>query len=84
HGMNASGRSPRKLSMEEIRKRGFSEMPKFGWLPVNVPGVPKAWATLINDFGNLTLKEVLAPAIRAASEGFAITPVTAKYWQAAY
>ncbi|WP_342387725.1 gamma-glutamyltransferase family protein [Salinicoccus bachuensis] len=84
HGMNASGRSPRRLSMEEIRKRGFSGMPKFGWLPVNVPGVPKAWATLIKDFGNLTLKEVLAPAIRAAGEGFAITPVTAKYWQAAY
>ncbi|MFC3418888.1 gamma-glutamyltransferase family protein [Salinicoccus hispanicus] len=84
HGMNASGRSPEKLSMEEIRKKGFNEMPKFGWLPVNVPGVPKAWASLIDDFGNLTLKEVLAPAIRAAREGFAITPVVAKYWQAAY
>ncbi len=39
HGMNASGRSPGKLSMEEIRERGFSEMPKFGWLPVNVQTV---------------------------------------------
>ncbi len=84
HGMNASGRSPGDLSMEEIRARGYEEMPKYGWLPVNVPGVPAAWASLVRKFGNLTLKEVLAPAIRAAKGGFAITPTVARYWQAAY
>ncbi|AKG75363.1 gamma-glutamyltransferase family protein [Salinicoccus halodurans] len=84
HGMNASGRSPRTLSMEEIRSRGYSEMPKYGWLPVNVPGVPAAWASLIGKFGKLTLKEVLTPAIRAAKDGFAITPTVARYWRTAY
>src|SRR5699024_6665099 len=66
HGMNASGRSPGALSMSELRKRGYDYMPKYGWLPVNVPGVPAAWGSLIERFGNLTLKEVLAPAVRAA------------------
>ncbi|MFB9860802.1 gamma-glutamyltransferase family protein [Salinicoccus siamensis] len=84
YGMNASGRSPKRLEMAEVKARGFDALPKFGWLPVTVPGVPKAWAALIRDFGNLTLKEVLAPAIRAARDGFVITPVVARYWQAAY
>ncbi|WP_411842677.1 gamma-glutamyltransferase family protein [Salinicoccus sp. HZC-1] len=84
HGMNASGHSPEALSMEEIKAHGYGAMPKFGWLPVNVPGVPAAWASLVNKFGNLTLKEVLAPAIRAAKDGFAVTPTVARYWRAAY
>lgn len=84
HGMNASGRSPRALSMEALKARGYDEMPKYGWLPVNVPGVPAAWASLISKFGNLTLKEVLAPAIRVAKDGFAITPTVARYWRTAY
>lgn len=84
HGMNASGRSPEALSISEIRRRGYENMPKYGWLPVNVPGVPAAWGSLIDKFGNLALKEVLAPAIRAARDGFAITPTVAGYWRAAY
>ncbi|WP_020007284.1 gamma-glutamyltransferase family protein [Salinicoccus albus] len=84
HGMNASGRSPGALSMSEIRKRGYDHMPKYGWLPVNVPGVPAAWGSLIERFGKLTLKEVLAPAVRAARSGFAVTPTVARYWRAAY
>lgn len=84
HGMNASGRSPESLSMETVKARGHDTLPVYGWLPVTVPGVPKAWASLINKFGNLTLKEVLAPAVKAAEEGFVITPTVAKFWQAAY
>lgn len=84
HGMNASGCSPKSLSMDKIKSRGHEEMPKYGWLPVNVPGVPKAWASLINKFGNLSMKEVLSPAIRAARDGFVITPTVARFWQAAY
>lgn len=84
HGMNASGHSSENLSMETLKARGFDQMPTYGWLPVNVPGVPAAWADLIDKFGRLTLKEVLAPAVRAAREGYVITPTVAKFWQAAY
>lgn len=83
-GMNASGRSPKNLSMDEIMGRGFEEMPKFGWLPVNIPGVPAAWGSIIEKYGRLSLKEVLAPAILAAREGFVLTPTVAKFWKAAY
>ncbi|SOC42801.1 gamma-glutamyltransferase family protein [Salinicoccus kekensis] len=84
HGMNASGHSSENLSMETLKANGFDEMPVYGWLPVNVPGVPAAWADLIDKFGRLTLKEVLAPAVRAAREGYVITPTVAKFWKAAY
>ena len=84
HGMNASGRSPDKMSMDTLKAHGFNEIPTYGWLPVNVPGVPAAWASLVDKFGKLTLKEVLAPAIRAAREGYVITPTVAKFWQAAH
>lgn len=83
-GMNASGRSPKKLSMDEIMGRGFEALPKFGWLPVNIPGVPGAWGSLIEKYGRLSLKEVLAPAITAAREGFVLTPTVAKFWKNAY
>lgn len=83
-GMNASGRSPKNLNMDEIMSRGFEEMPKYGWLPVNVPGVPAAWGSLIEKHGRLTLKEVLAPAIKTAREGFVLTPTVAKFWKNAY
>lgn len=84
HGMNASGQSPDKVSKETLKAHSYDEIPTYGWMPVNVPGVPAAWASLIEKFGKLTLKEVLKPAIRAAKDGYVITPTVAKFWQAAH
>ena len=47
-------------------------MPSFGVVPITVPGTPKGWARLIEKFGNLSLMEVLTPAIRLAREGYSI------------
>lgn len=80
HGLNASGPSPLALSMDELAKRGHDQMPTFGWMPVTVPGVPAAWAGLIEKYGKLSLGEVLAPAISYARDGYPVSPVTAKYW----
>jgi gamma-glutamyltranspeptidase / glutathione hydrolase len=84
HGLNASGPAPDKLSIDTVRERGFSEMPKFGLTPVTVPGAPAAWAELSKRFGRLPLTEVLAPAIKYARDGFALSPILGKYWGAAY
>ncbi len=72
YGMNASGPSSRNISIDKIKERGFNKMPKYGVLPITVPGTPKGWARLIERFGNLSLIEVLAPAIKLAREGYAI------------
>ncbi|WAH37261.1 gamma-glutamyltransferase family protein [Alicyclobacillus dauci] len=80
HGLNGSGRSPAALTMDALKRRGLTELPAFGWLPVTVPGTPAAWADLVAKFGKLPLKSVLEPAIEYARHGFPVSPVAAKYW----
>ncbi len=80
HGLNASGPAPRELSIEKLRAVGVDEIPRFGWIPVTVPGVPAAWAALSKRFGRLPFRELLEPAIAYAEDGFPLTPTLAKYW----
>ncbi|SIS84205.1 gamma-glutamyltransferase family protein [Alicyclobacillus vulcanalis] len=83
HGLNASGHSPERLTLDEIARRGLDALPTHGWLPVNVPGAPAAWAALVERFGRLPLKDVLAPAADLARDGFPVQPVTARNWRRA-
>ncbi|MCF7924670.1 MAG: gamma-glutamyltransferase family protein [Candidatus Izimaplasma sp.] len=80
YGLNSSGYSSKNISINKVQERGHKEMPKFGVIPVTVPGTPKGWATLIKRFGNLTLAEVLAPAIKLARDGFAISETVGYYF----
>ncbi|MFD2044852.1 gamma-glutamyltransferase family protein [Ornithinibacillus salinisoli] len=84
HGLNASGKSPKSISIEAVKKSGHKEIPTHGWIPVTVPGVPGAWAELSSKFGKLPLEEVLAPAIKYAEEGYPLSPTLGKYWKGAY
>ena len=84
HGLNASGPAPKSISIDAVKEKGHENMPTFGLLPVTVPGVPSAWAELSRRFGKLPLTEVLEPAIKYAEEGYPLSPVLAKYWNAAY
>jgi gamma-glutamyltranspeptidase/glutathione hydrolase len=72
YGLNASGRSSRNISIEKVKNLKHETMPKFGVIPITVPGTPKAWARLIEKFGNLSLIEVLEPAIKLARDGYSI------------
>lgn len=84
HGLNASGPSPKSISIEDVKRKGHEGMPVHGAVPITVPGAPSAWAELSNKFGKLPLNKVLAPAIRYAEEGYPISPVLGKYWGLAY
>ncbi|MBU9719906.1 MULTISPECIES: gamma-glutamyltransferase family protein [Bacillaceae] len=81
HGLNASGPAPQSISIEKLKEQGVDEIPKFGWIPVTVPGVPAAWAELSERFGKLPLKEVLQPAIDYAREGYPLSPTLAYFWE---
>ena len=81
HGLNASGRYPRLGGLEELKARGYDEMPTYGWMPVMVPGAPSAWAELSAKFGRLPLEEVMAPAIAYAEEGYPVSPVISRQWK---
>ena len=81
HGLNASGRSPRGLELQWLLDNGYESIPPRGPLPVSVPGAVDGWFELHQRFGRLPMKEVLAPAIRYAREGFPLTEVIAYYWE---
>jgi gamma-glutamyltranspeptidase / glutathione hydrolase len=84
YGINGSGRSPIGLSYEQMKseldKLGAKEIPKFGVLPISVPGTVDAWFELHDKFGKLPMSEDLAPAIQYAEEGFPVSEVIAYYW----
>ena len=83
-GLNSSGFAPEAISADSIKAQGQTSMPTFGWTPVTVPGAVKAWKSLNERFGKLTLAQCLVPAIRYAEEGYPCPPVLAHYWRVAY
>lgn len=84
HGLNASGPSPRRISIEAVAARGYREMPKYGWVPVTVPGAPAAWAALSDKFGTLPFDRLFEPAIEYAERGYPISPELAQKWDDCY
>ena len=83
YGMNASGPAPNAISIDALRARGLESMPAYGWVPVTVPGAVKGWGALHERFGVLPFSVCLEGAIRAAEEGYPVSPTVAKYWNLA-
>ena len=83
YGLNASGRSPKNLTLEKLKERlGKREkIPSLGPLPVSVPGCVDGWFELHGKFGKLPMKDVLSPAIDYARDGFPVSELIAYYWQ---
>ncbi|TFZ02632.1 gamma-glutamyltransferase family protein [Ramlibacter henchirensis] len=76
--LNASGRSPQAWTPQ--RFAGRERMPTEGWDSVTVPGAVSAWIELWRKHGSLPLDRLFAPAIRYATEGFAVSPRVARQW----
>src|SRR6266498_1929946 len=80
--LNGSGRAPATLTLDRLTKEGFStKLPPFHAHTVTVPGACAGWFDLIERHGSLSMSEILTPAIRLASEGFPVAPITAHSWQ---
>jgi gamma-glutamyltranspeptidase/glutathione hydrolase len=80
HGLNASGRSPKSLTLDYFVSNGHETIPPYGPLPVTVPGCVDGWFELHKKFGKLKMSDILAPAVRYAREGFPLTELIAFYW----
>ncbi|NER13524.1 gamma-glutamyltransferase [Leptobacterium flavescens] len=81
YALNASGRSPQKLTLEYFEKRNMEKIPSHGPLPVSVPGAVDGWFELHKKFGSKPMTEILAPAIEYAEKGFPLTELIAWYMQ---
>lgn len=80
--LNGSGRAPAALTLDRLKKEGFSsELPPYYAHTVTVPGACAGWYDLIEKHGSLAMADILAPAIRLASEGFPVAPTTSYFWQ---
>jgi gamma-glutamyltranspeptidase / glutathione hydrolase len=82
HGLNASGRSPKGQSLEQLQARvgPGKRIPSHGSLSVTVPGAVDGWFALHAKFGRLPMEKILAPAIGYARDGFPLSPFIATGW----
>ena len=70
-GINALGVAPTGATPEFFRSKDMPYPPEFGPLAAVTPGTPGGLMVMLAEFGTMTLKDVLAPAIEMA-EGYAI------------
>src|SRR5512142_2460381 len=60
--LNGSGRAPAALTLDRLKKDGFStELPPFHVHTVTVPGACAGWFDLIEKHGSFSMSEILAP-----------------------
>ncbi|NUQ86577.1 MAG: gamma-glutamyltransferase [Anaerolineales bacterium] len=80
--LNGSGRAPSALTLDRLKNEGLlaESLPPFHAHTVTVPGACAGWCDLIAKHGSLSMGDVLAPAIRLASDGFPVAPLTSYFW----
>ena len=79
YGLNASGRSPKNLTFDYFKSKGYKSIPSYGPLPLSVPGCVDGWFMLNKKFGKKQMKEILKPTINYAENGFPVTEVVSHY-----
>jgi gamma-glutamyltranspeptidase/glutathione hydrolase len=72
--VNGQGPAPMNASIDWFKDHGYPLIPEDGFLPAVVPGSFDAWLTLLEDYGTMSLGEVINPAIKLAGEGFPVYP----------
>jgi gamma-glutamyltranspeptidase/glutathione hydrolase len=70
-GVNALGVAPTGATAEFYKGKGMRYPPEYGPLAAVTPGTPGGLMTMLAEYGKLSLKEVLDPAIQLA-DGFPI------------
>ena len=83
YGLNASGRSPKNLTLDYFKNNNFSEIPAYGPLPVSVPGCVDGWFEMHEKFGSTPMHDILQPAIEYADNGFPVTELVSYYMKKA-
>lgn len=79
--LNGSGRTPSAANGEKYINSKERHVPPTSPEAVTIPGTVDAWCRFANDYGRKPLEEIFRPAIRAAEEGFCVTPRVAADWK---
>src|SRR5688500_6809931 len=75
-GINALGVAPTGATVEFFKSKGMLYPPEYGPLSAVTPGTPGGLCTMLAEYGTLSLKAVLAPAMQLA-EGYPMEAQTA-------
>ncbi len=75
-GINALGVAPNGATPEFFKEKGMNFPPEYGPLAAVTPGTPGGICLMLAEFGTMSLKDVLAPAMKLA-EGYPIEAQTA-------
>ncbi|HEY6212374.1 MAG TPA: gamma-glutamyltransferase, partial [Vicinamibacterales bacterium] len=70
-GLNALGVAPTGATADYYRSHKLNYPPEYGPLAAVTPGTPGGLMTMLAEYGTMSLKDVLAPAIQMA-DGYAI------------
>jgi gamma-glutamyltranspeptidase/glutathione hydrolase len=70
YGLNSSGWTPKALTIDYLKSKGVTEMNPIGVETIDVPGAVAGWDAMRVRFGTLPFKQLLAPAIYYAQNGF--------------
>ncbi|MFC2084466.1 gamma-glutamyltransferase [Bacteroidota bacterium] len=81
YGLNASGRSPKSLTLKILKAESEEEIAVRGPLPISTPGCVDGWFELHKKFGKLNFNKILQPAIQYARNGFPVPEIIANYWK---
>lgn len=74
--INALGVAPTGATTDFFKNKGMKYPPEFGPLAAVTPGTPGGLLTMLAEYGTMSLKDVLAPALQMA-EGYPIEAQTA-------
>jgi gamma-glutamyltranspeptidase / glutathione hydrolase len=89
HVINASGMAASGETLAFLNAHGYKWDPKnngpgsgmaHGVLSVTVPGAAWGWGEVLDKFGTMKFKQVLAPAIQYAEQGFPVSERIASDW----
>ncbi|MCL6710022.1 gamma-glutamyltransferase family protein [Pseudomonas sp. R2.Fl] len=68
----AQGPAPAGATIEHYRREGLSLIPGNGLLATVIPGAFDGWMLMLRDYGSLSVREVMEPAIHYAEHGHPI------------
>jgi gamma-glutamyltranspeptidase/glutathione hydrolase len=74
--LNGLGIAPTGATVEYFKSKGYQFVPEYGPLAATTPGTPGSICYMLAEFGTMSLKEVLAPAMELAA-GYPIDAQTA-------
>ena len=79
--LNGSGTSLYNIDYNKVRLAENNSIDPYCADAVTIPGAVAAWTKINQDYGSLSLKEILNPAIDLAENGYVVADVIADMWK---